>query len=146
MLGSRMAVDCGVCEGRGEEPHQRAADLEICTACCGRGCVDAGQAYMPLLVLGRGGRRDLALEGAYLNDFHSLVCDTKIRSPLSSPPDQGYVAPGGGARVMPTATAPGAVVALPALPAATRHTRPSRRSCGPTRDSRPLVARTRSCW
>jgi hypothetical protein len=124
MLASRMAEDCNVCKGLGKALGTSSAgggdmlslsqewDLRCCT-CRGNGRVDAGGAYMPLLVLGRGGRRDMALEGAYFNDFHALLCDTKIRSAYSSPPEQGYAAPGGGARAMDTATAPGAIVVLP---------------------------------
>ena len=78
MLGSRKTEPCPKCKGKKKGETR-------CQACGGNGRVDQGRPYAPLFVTDGTGKRDPAREAAYLQDYHSLLLDTKIRTTLQNP-------------------------------------------------------------
>jgi len=94
MLGSCKSVTCSSCKGsRKLDPKDKeSAD---CVRCKGVGKLDEGRPYFPLMVLTTSGKRDVNSEMHYLEDMHSLIIDTKIRTFSGTQPTAGYVLPDG---------------------------------------------------
>lgn len=74
MLGSRKTEKCPVCNGK------KKVDGDDCVKCAKIGRVDRGRPYAPLFVTDGQGRRDLAKEKEYQEDYLKLLLDCKIRS------------------------------------------------------------------
>ena len=94
MLGSCKSVTCSSCKGlkKLDSKDKNSAD---CPRCKGVGKLDEGRPYFPLMVLTTSGKRDVNSEMHYLEDMHSLIVDTKIRTFSGTQPTPGYVFPDG---------------------------------------------------
>lgn len=97
MIGSHKTDDCKACDGKSVKnrmiPHpvkigQTVLRSGVCAHCHGNGKVDAGRAYFPLFVLNGNGERQLTVEKIYKQDLFVVLRDTKIRSPLETPPTE----------------------------------------------------------
>lgn len=71
MVGSRKMAPCSKCK------RKRG---NLCAECSGEGCVDVGRVYYPVLVVGKDGKEDKEELERLLNNTHSMIVETKIRS------------------------------------------------------------------
>lgn len=94
MVGSCKSQSCTSCKGS-KKIDPKDKNSPNCVKCQGIGKLDEGRPYFPLMVLKTSGVRDVEAELEYMDNIHKLILDTKIRTPASTAPTDGYLLPEG---------------------------------------------------